>query len=627
LLDRGKAAAALSNCEQALAWSRDLGDRQREAVALLSVGSVYLALGDREKAWQSFQAGKDQLAAIGDRFHESKALFGLASVAAERSDWEGALKRLDAALEIDEALRAEMIGSELRSMYFATVLVQYQLRIKALMHLNRLHPGMGYDVQALETSERARARSLLDLLSEPAGAIREGVNNDLLRQERVVRSLLHAKAERQIRLLADKDAARVAAAEAEIRGLTTQYREVEERILAESPRYAAFIEPQPLTMAQLQRDLDENTLLLEYSLDADRSFVWVVTTKTFRSFELPGRATIDRLARRAYAELSGNGVGTRDVSLEELSAAILGPVASLLGSRRLLVVTEGSLQYIPYAALPAPGRPGTPLLVGHEVVSLPSASTITFIRRGREADRRASGTVAILADPVFSANDTRLAPARPEPAPGEQRGRGDPGAPKSNPPEFERLPSTRREAEAILALTDAQSRFVALDFNASLATATSGVLSRYRFVHLASHGVLNAAHPELSGIVLSLVDRAGHPQNGLLQVTDIFNLNLHADLVVMSACQTALGAEVRGEGLVGLTRAFLYAGSPRVVASLWTVPDLSTSELMARFYRFMLVDGLRPAAALRRSQLSLWNEGRWARPYYWAAFTMQGEWR
>lgn len=631
LLGRGEAPAALPDCERALALSRDLGDRQREAISLVNAGSVYLALGQREKALQALRAGRNQLSAIGDRLHESKALFWLAKLAAEGGDWQAALQQLDSALAIDEALRAEMIGSELRSAYFATVLRQYELRIDVLMRLDRLHPKLGYDVQAFETSERARARSLLDLLSEPAGAIREGVDTELLRRERIVRALLRAKAERQIRLLAGKDAARVAAVEAEMRGLTTQYRELEERILVESPRYAAFIAPQPLTLAQLRQGyLDDGTLLLEYALGSDRSFVWAVDGKTFRSFELPGRPAIDRLARRAYAELSGKGALPADSSLAKLSRAVLGPVAGWLGSRRLLVVTEGALQYIPFSALPSPRTPGTPLIVDHEVVSLPSASTIAFIRRGMEKSRRADGTVAVLADPVFAADDPRLASSKSasrspaQPAAAEEAERV---APEPKPVEFERLPSTRREAEAILSLVPPPQRFSALDFDASLATATGGLLSRYRFVHLASHGVLNSVHPELSGIVLSLVDRAGHPQNGLLQTTDIYNLNLHAELVVMSACQTALGAEVRGEGLVGLTRAFLYAGTPRVVASLWTVPDLSTAELMARFYRFMLVGGLRPAAALRRAQISIWNEGRWARPYYWAAFTLQGEWR
>jgi len=614
LRDRGEAQAALPNCEQAVALSRDLGDRQREAVTLVNAGSVYLALGSRDKAAQALRAGKDQLSAIGDRLQESKALFWLAKLAADGGDWQAALQQLDAALEIDEALRTEMIGSELRSAYFSTVLGQYELRIDVLMHLDRLHPNQGYNVQAFETSERARARSLLDLLSQAAGSIREGVDTELLRQERILRARLRAKAEQQMKFHADKDAAKVAATEAELRSLTTQYRELDERVLAKSPRYAAFIDPQPLSLDQLRRGyLDENTLLLEYSLGPERSFVWAVTGKTFRGFELPGRPVVDRLARRAYAELSGNGAIGPDSALAQLSKAVLGPVASLLGSRRLLVVADGALQYVPFSALPSPRAPQTPLIIGNEVVNLPSASTIAFIRSGMEKGRRANGTLAVLADPVFSADDPRLASSKSQV--------------ESKPAEFDRLPSTRREAEAILALAGERSRFSALDFDASLATATSGVLSRYRFVHLASHGVLNSAHPELSGIVLSLVDRAGRPQNGLLQTTDIFNLDLHAELVVMSACQTALGAEVRGEGLVGLTRAFLYAGSPRVAASLWTVPDLSTAELMGRFYRFMLVDGLRPAAALRKAQVSIWNEGRWARPYYWAAFTLQGEWR
>jgi CHAT domain-containing protein/Tfp pilus assembly protein PilF len=620
--DRGEAPAALPNCEQAVALSRDLGDRQREAVSLVGVGSVYLALGSREKAVQALRAGKDQLSAIGDKLQESKALFWLAKLAANGGDWQGALQQVDAALEIDEALRTEMIGSELRSAYFSTVLGQYELRIDVLMHLDRLHANQSYDVQAFETSERARARSLLDLLSQAAGSIRQGVDTELVRKERILRAHLRAKAEQQIKFRAEKDAAKVAGAEADLRSLTTQYRELEERVLAKSPRYAAFIDPQPLTLDQLRRGyLDENTLLLEYSLGKERSFVWAVTGRTFRSFELPGRAAIERLARRAYAELSGNGAFGRDSALAELSRAVLGPIAPLLGSRQLLVVADGALQYVPFSALPSPRDPETPLIVGNEVVSLPSASTIAFIRGGMEKGRRANGTLAVLADPVFSADDPRLASSKSRDA-GEAV-----GAPEAKPAEFDRLPSTRREAEAILSLAGERNRFSALDFDASLATATSGVLSRYRFIHLASHGVLNSAHPELSGIVLSLVDRAGRPQSGILQTTDIFNLDLHAELVVMSACQTALGAEVRGEGLVGLTRAFLYAGSPRVAASLWTVPDLSTAELMARFYRFMLVDGLRPAAALRRAQVSIWNEGRWARPYYWAAFTLQGEWR
>ncbi|HYK22706.1 MAG TPA: CHAT domain-containing protein, partial [Pyrinomonadaceae bacterium] len=164
-------------------------------------------------------------------------------------------------------------------------------------------------------------------------------------------------------------------------------------------------------------------------------------------------------------------------------------------------------------------------------------------------------------------------------------------------------------------------------FDASRALATSAEMGQYRIVHFATHGLINNQHPELSGIVLSLVDREGRSQNGFLRLYDLYNLKLSADLVVLSACQTALGKEVRGEGLVGLTRGFMYAGAPRVVASLWQIDDRASAEFMKRFYQAMLVQKLRPAAALRAAQVSMQNDKRWSQPHYWAAFTLQGEWR
>src|SRR5205814_10361889 len=131
------------------------------------------------------------------------------------------------------------------------------------------------------------------------------------------------------------------------------------------------------------------------------------------------------------------------------------------------------------------------------------------------------------------------------------------------------------------------------DFKANRATATNTDLSQYRIVHLATHGLLNSQHPELSGVVLSLVDEQGRPQDGFLRLHEIYNLKLSADLVVLSACQTALGKDVRGEGLVGLTRGFMYAGAARVVACLWKVDDRATAEFMNGFYGSRLdVQGL-----------------------------------
>jgi len=234
-----------------------------------------------------------------------------------------------------------------------------------------------------------------------------------------------------------------------------------------------------------------------------------------------------------------------------------------------------------------------------------------------------------LADPVFRGDDPRVAGTRAagETPIKERSQEVDRAAKESGLLRLERLPATRREAQGIISLAVPGRSLKALDFEASLETAISPELAQYQIIHFASHTLLNSDHPELSGILLSLVDQQGRPRDGFLQARQIFNLKLNADMVVLSACQTALGKEVRGEGLIGLSRAFMYAGAPRVVASLWRVPDSATAELMRRFYRAMFVDSLPPAAALRKSQLALQRESRWSAPYYWAGFTLQGEWK
>jgi CHAT domain-containing protein len=232
----------------------------------------------------------------------------------------------------------------------------------------------------------------------------------------------------------------------------------------------------------------------------------------------------------------------------------------------------------------------------------------------------------VLADPVFSANDPRLkthsAHADDTAVADAQR-----SAAESGVGSLTRLHFSRQEAEDIARLAGEKRNFQALDFAASRTVATNDKLGDYRIVHFATHGLINNHHPDLSGIVLSLVDEQGRPQNGFLRLYDIYNLKLNADLVVLSACQTALGKDIKGEGLVGLTRGFMYAGAPRVVASYWRIDDRATADIMKRFYSAMLKDGLRPAAALRAAQISMLQDKRWQSPHYWAAFTIQGEWK
>jgi CHAT domain-containing protein len=299
----------------------------------------------------------------------------------------------------------------------------------------------------------------------------------------------------------------------------------------------------------------------------------------------------------------------------------------------LLVVGEGVLQYIPFGSLPAPaaGREKKrPLLVDHEVVSLPSASVLAVLRKELAARKPAPRAVAVLADPVFSTDDPRVKIAQQNRATKTDdviaATEVERSARESGVASLSRLRFSRQEADAIAALFSSSKSLKAIDFEANRSTAVSPDIAEYRIVHFATHVLINSQHPELSGVVLSLVDAQGRTQDGFLRLHEIYNLRLGADLVVLSACQTALGKEVKGEGLIGLTRGFMYAGAPRVVASLWSVEDRATAELMKRFYRAM-GRGMTAAGALRAAQVEMWKVGGWEDPFYWGGFVLQGEWR
>jgi CHAT domain-containing protein len=459
--------------------------------------------------------------------------------------------------------------------------------------------------------------------------------------------MIAESAQRQTRLLSGKYTEEQAlAASKEIDGLTTEYDQVQTRIRESSPRYAALVEPAPLSVAEIQkRVLDQNTILLEYALGEQKSFVWVVTPDSVKSFELPGRAAIEQEAKRFYQLLTERGTSVPNETLAQhqqrlahvetdyaavatkLSGMLLGPVATELGQKRLLVVAEGVLQYVPFAALPSGGDVERPLIVDHEIVNLPSASVLAVLREEFGNRKPASKTVAVLADPVFSADDARLAQATKIAADSSPFVDAQRSAVESGIDGLVRLRFSRQEADEISRLAGDKRNLKAVDFAANRSTATDARLGDYQIVHFATHGLINNQHPDLSGIVLSLVDEQGRAQNGFLRLYDIYNLKLNADLVVLSACQSALGKDIKGEGLVGLTRGFMYAGAPRVVATLWRIDDRASADMMRRFYEAMLKDGLRPAAALRAAQISMLRDRRWHAAHFWAPFTLQGEWR
>ncbi|NES07294.1 MAG: CHAT domain-containing protein, partial [Okeania sp. SIO2F4] len=277
------------------------------------------------------------------------------------------------------------------------------------------------------------------------------------------------------------------------------------------------------------------------------------------------------------------------------------------------------------------GQNYQPLIVNHEIVTLPSSSSIAILREQVKGRTPAPKKVAVIADPVFADNDPRFQIASQPKKETENNNLTTMKLTRSLEyflgSSFNRLEGTRQEAEAILALVPDNLEQLSLDFNANRETAINPDLSQYQIVHLATHGLLNETQPELSGLVLSLYDETGKETPGFLQLNDIFNLEMPAELVVLSACETGIGEEIRGEGLVSLTRGFMYAGAKRVVVSLWSVADNSTAQLMEKYYQKILETGKNPVEAMRETQLEMLSSENWNSPYYWAPFVVQGEWK
>lgn len=662
---KGEPKKAVEQYDVALELRRATGDRVGEGSTLHNLGLTWSDLGDYDRAFEYFKLALELRETIGEINGKAESLYRLAGLEISRGNLESARSTIESALEIIESVRVGLASLDLRSSYLALKRDYYALYVDTLMRLHERSPSSGHDAIALRASERARARSLIDTLAETTSGIRQGAPAALLEREQSLQQQINAVEGHRLELLKGSPTEmQLQAVSRTLQNLLTQFQETRAKIRAASPRYAELTQPTPLTLKEIQSVvLDRDSAILEYLLGKERSFLFVVTADALHTFVLPPRAEIETIAKQVYSLLtarnqqaSGAASGDRRTQIAEADAAfneagaalsriVLGPALSLLQGKRLIVISEGALQYVPFAALPLPDYSAkstikgfTPLGVKHEITNLPSASALAVLRRqtaGREPRPR---TLAVLADPVFRSDDSRIvrnrkeSPAGPDVVESTQLASAVLGTQRMKPStggfiDLVRLRFSRQEAEGITAFAPPEGRFHALDFAASRESALSPTLGQYRIIHFATHGVLNSQHPELSGIVFSLVDEQGGPREGFLRLHEIYNMKLEADLVVLSACQTALGQDVHGEGLVGLTRGFMYAGAARVVASLWQVDDRATAELMKRFYREMLVRGQRPSAALRAAQLSMRSEKRWESPYFWAAFTLQGEWK
>ena len=650
---------AIAAYNKALEIQNRIEDRRGQAITLDKIGELYSLLNQPALALKNYRQALERWSNVNDAQGEALSLYGIARVERNRNNLTEARDTIVEAINKVESLRTRMTSQRLRLSYFEAKQDFFELEIDVRMRVYFSTRSRAELESALYASERARARNLLDLLNESHGDIRQGVDPQLLARERTQRDRLDKKLSEFQKLTSGKfSEAQKTAADRDIKSLRREFDQTQAEIRRQSPRYAALTQPQPLKPAQIQQLLDDDTLLLEYALGEKRSYLWIVSRNDVLPYVLPGRAQIEKSALRLRESLTAwepwqatedpqKYIAKRDNAARnyrpqaiELSNLVLGPATSKLGKKRLVILADGALQYVPFAALLAPSETlpshPVPLIVNNEIVYQPSASALALIRETPRAE--ATKTVAVLADPVFTKSDDRVVAAsrgsKTEPTTialsrdlkRALRDAGDVGSIDGSF-QLDRLSFTRSEADAITAAAPAGSSFKALDFDASRARVLDQELKQFRLVHLATHGILNDHHPELSGLVFSLVNEKGQAEDGFLKLNDVYNMDLPVDMIVLSACQTAVGKQVKGEGLIGLTRGFMHAGAARVVASLWKVQDEATAELMKRFYSYMLEKKMPAAAALRQAQLDLMKIRGAARPYYWAGFVLQGEWK
>ncbi|HKY45739.1 MAG TPA: CHAT domain-containing protein [Pyrinomonadaceae bacterium] len=535
--------------------------------------------------------------------------------------------------------------------------------------------GLEYASEAFRINEQSRARSLLDLLAETDAAITEGVPAELLKrkQENLDRQQDIADILTGINVSTEELKKKPAELDEELEKLQTEYEEIENQIRTASPRYATLTANKPLTLAEVQQNvLDDKTALVEYALQGEESYLFVATKSGVNLFKLPGRASIDKLAMDLRAQLvpsklqrrivgidvaeANRGLGVASAAPEDVAPfvtasnalykVVLEQAAGMIGDKRLMIVADGALNYIPFEVLLKTADTGDfsslgYLIKSNEIIYAPSASVVAAIKQQRA---KATGrAILVIADPVFNSNDTRAQKRTATPASdAEVRGlgiqsavadvAGSNTAPASNAAmeglPLSRLNGTRIEAEEIskLAKTSGGQADVWLDLDANEDNLGTRDISKYRIIHVATHGLLNAERPQFTGVVLSLVGNKTH--DGFVRTDEVFNLRLGSPLVMLSACETGLGKEKRGEGVMGLTRAFMYAGAPTVGVSLWSVADKSTADLMTDFYKRLLStgEGTTSSSALRGAQLAMISGKKYSAPFYWAPFVLVGDW-
>jgi CHAT domain-containing protein len=634
---------ALSYYQRALTNFDRVGIKHAVASVQEKIGKLHFLSGDNRLAEKFYSEALQINRNIRSRAGQASSLYDLAELHQAEGSTEISLREMDECLYLTDFLSGETANGKLRQSFLADIFDRYELYINLLMKMQKKSPNENYAVRALQAAERSRARSMLENLSFAEIRSTKDADSETVKREKEIRILLNARADKLTDLLSgNPDTTEIEKVSGEINELENEFEEIKASLKQNSPEYSAIRNPPPFdTSGFRDRVLDENTLLLEFSFGKDESYLWLTGKNFFSSFVLPGRDKLESRIQR-LRELVTSRDMKQDETVEDyqirmseaerlywqeaqvLSNELLGQISNELYEKRLIIVPDGKLHYFPLSALPLPNsNTWEPILVTNETIYEPSASTLLLLQQTSNEPRTGSKDLLVFSDPVFSADDPRLSAQSASVAPATATNFRFAESLSSLP----RLAASKTEGDSIANIVGTSQSYVLSGFSATRERVLAPEMSDYRIIHFATHGWIDEEHPELSGIILSRFDENGQGLDEFVRLQDIYGLRLSADLVVLSACKTGVGKELRGEGLISLTNGFIQSGAGSVLSSLWKVDDNATLELMTNFYVSLVSDNLSASKALRNAQMKMWQDPRYRSPFYWAAFTIQGDYR
>lgn len=627
-LATGHRTEALERLIPLPAFYESTGNLRDAAQVRLLIGEIYQSELDAKAADREYQQALSIFRRLSDRVGEAASSFALGKLELANRNYELAEQYLRTSIDHSENVRRSSSSREFSVALSAKTHERYEAYIACLMAQHKLKPDAGFEVKAFEASEQARARSLIDFLAETRTDLFGQVDPAVAKEEKRLRTAIRAKEDYRISLLeTDYKKSELQLVEQELKSLRDLYAGKLKEISAKSSAFNSLTNIGRSSLRDIQQHVvtSGEDLLLEYQLGVNESYVWAITASSIKVYDLPGREVISDAVRSVYrvASKAPDAGATKELNdaTAKLGEMVLFPLTDHPSVRRLIVVTDSALSFIPFQLLQVNKQP---LIAGYEVINVPSASVLVQLRDEARTRQPAEELLAAFGDSVFSTHGAVV--QQTDNAWRNSLRDFELSGDSTVPVDVQELFYAKVELANLKRLAGTGS-LMSTRYDATRDRLERTDLSKYSILHLATHGFLNSKKPGRSGVLLSLVDREGKPINGYMSLNDIYSLRAPVDLVVLSACRTGLGKEIRGEGLIGLTRGFMYAGASSVVASLWTVDDEATAELMKRFYENMITKDMSPASALRAAQNSIRNEPRWSSPYYWAAFTIQGDYQ